>query len=153
MILPKVTIPVKIPDTIMTGEKDSMGRPIHKYQVPFQFQINDAIYIIPEGETTNFANIPRCMWSFFLPSDPDYAAAAGIHDILYAGEIFKRKYNDQVFLSALTTLEVPEFKRNLMYIAVRVGGGFSYKEHTVERIRDIRYKMIGTRETRRPLWE
>jgi hypothetical protein len=155
----KIKIENKIPDTIMTGEKER-GRPIHVLQVPFRFSVVtdvlpvvETLYVIPAGTRTDFASIPRPIWSVFLPSDPEYCAEALIHDVFYAGNIFPRKLCDKIFLQAMRDVGVSRWKRSIMYSAVRVFGGFYYRNCGYKRMMDIRQKMFSISETRRPLWQ
>jgi hypothetical protein len=86
---------------------------------------------VPDGFVTNFASIPKFLWSVYPPTGL-YGKAAVIHDFLYANAgIFYsdsewRKYSreqcDVVFLTAMKALGVPHHTYRLMYHAVRQFG-------------------------------
>ena len=87
---------------------------------------------IPDGFVTDGATIPRLFWSWIPPMGP-YGQAAVLHDYLRQTMILKTsleadaqtislsiKDTDRLFLEAMTVLNVPVFKREVMYDAVRV---------------------------------
>lgn len=82
---------------------------------------------IPKGFVTDLASVPRLFRSLF-PAHGSHSPAAIVHDYLYQmkGKIpsknLTRKQCDQVFLEAMKILNVPFWKRHLMYRAVRLGG-------------------------------
>ena len=80
---------------------------------------------VPEGFMTDFASIPRIFWTI-LPPDGEYTQAAVLHDYLYHTKIFDRKKCDAIFLEAMTVLNVPRWKRWIIYRAVRLFGGFCF---------------------------
>jgi len=97
---------------------------------PFRFYIgeesdNDWI-IVPYGFITDLASIPRAFWSI-LPPFGEYAKAAILHDFLYCFGNKGRKYADRVLLEAMTVLGVAKWRRFVIYSAVRIFGGSSYK--------------------------
>lgn len=95
-------------------------------------------YTVKRGFTTDFASIPKFYQWRFNPDDNEVAAAAVIHDALYAGEMVDRKLADEIFLTAMQELGAGWWKRNVMHKAVRVGGGFTYSSHTVQSINEAR---------------
>lgn len=147
---PIVKFPVLYPDAILTGKRED-GRPLYMLQVPFVAEINGKEFTIPAGFVFDFASIPRIFWSFFLPDDPQYAAAALLHDWAYSGEWWPRDFNDRLFLAAMKFTRVPVWKRGCMYSAVRVGGGFTYKEHSRGSVMRVR-GLSGVVGDSRPLW-
>lgn len=151
MNLPKVEITIKYPDTKMTGKCDD-GRPLFTLQEPFPFAINGKWRIIPAGFEFDYASVPRGLWNTFPPDDPDYSAASLVHDWLYAGEYFPREFNDHVFLSLMRLSGVSAIKRALMFAAVRIGGAFTYKDHTIKTVMAVRSLSEISGETR-PLWK
>lgn len=90
---------------------------------------------VPVGFITDFASIPRILWTL-LPPWGKYGKAAVIHDYMYTEhkrssfsadgvESFvqlERKQADDIFLQAMTVLGVNWITRNAMYYAVRVFG-------------------------------
>ncbi|MBN9308795.1 MAG: DUF1353 domain-containing protein [Devosia sp.] len=80
---------------------------------------------VPESFPTDLATVPRALWWLFPPHDPQYAAAAVLHDYLYSwrspdGEAFDRATADGIFLEAMLILGVPRWKALVMFAAVRV---------------------------------
>jgi hypothetical protein len=84
------------------------------------------LVMIPEGFVTDFASVPQFLWGIFPPWGK-YSEAAVVHDFLYTG-FFKctRKQADQVFLQLMERMEVPLWKRQTMYAAVRMFGGKAF---------------------------
>ena len=85
--------------------------------------------VVPAGYVTDFASIPRAV-HFIISPFGKHAEAAVIHDWLYALGTPKdrksRRTADKAFAKALKLLEVNFFKRTIMYLAVRLGGGGGY---------------------------
>ena len=83
---------------------------------------------IPTGFVTDGASIPWFLWSILPPFGP-YLPAAAAHDFLYFAATFSRKGADQIFLRIMEDLEVPLWKRRIMYRGVRVGGWWGWRKH------------------------
>jgi len=83
---------------------------------------------VPEGFPTDFASIPRPFWIIF-PPDGQYTQAAVLHDYLYHSRIYKRKKSDLIFLEAMKVLEVPFWKRRIIFRAVRWFGWIPWKKN------------------------
>jgi hypothetical protein len=101
---------------------------------PFGFVCNigrrERIAVVaPAGYVTDFASIPRAV-HFIISPFGKHAEAAVIHDWLYALGTPKdrkgRRIADKAFVKALRLLEVGFFTRQIMYWAVRLGGGGGY---------------------------
>jgi len=123
---------------------------------------NDII-TIPKGMSTDFASVPRLLWAILPPDGQYTAATIvhdflyfmnGIKIAIQSGSrmiYIKEKYPfllgykikdfkfrkrsecDRIFLEAMQVLEVPWWKRKVMYAAVRAGGwipwnNYSYKQ-------------------------
>jgi len=86
---------------------------------------------VPKGFVTDFASVPRFLWRV-VPPTGIYGKAAVIHDYLYRtpDEPYSRAASDLVFLEAMEELDVPWWKRTLMYYAVRCFGRRAYRERT-----------------------
>jgi hypothetical protein len=100
----------------------------------FYFYFNetdkDVGVVVPEGFVTDFASVPRALWSIFPPIGL-YTKAAVIHDYLYQyGHEFDRdrKFCDEIFLEAMKALGVSASVRNSMYWGVRLFGSGAYNE-------------------------
>lgn len=81
---------------------------------------------IPVGFTTDFASIPRALWTI-LPPTGRYGKAAVVHDFLYnqanatipgSTTVLVKAMADKIFLDAMTQLGVPPWERYPMYYAV-----------------------------------
>ena len=81
---------------------------------------------VPADYVTDLASVPRVLWSVFPPHGR-YAKAAIVHDYLYSNAIGTKTWADQVFLEAMTILNVPRWRRWLMYQAVRLFGRGNYQ--------------------------
>jgi len=98
----------------------------------FRYHSSFGTVAIPKGFLSDGASIPRIFWNIFSPFGL-YLKAALIHDFLYSkdsDELFKcdRKTADLIFKEAMYNLGIGWVKRNTIYRAVRLGGGFSYKK-------------------------
>jgi hypothetical protein len=86
---------------------------------------------VPVGFQTDFATIPKVMWSVFPPTGK-YTKAAVIHDYLTANKgritidgkvrLFSKKESDLIFLEAMGVLGVSLPIRKMMYYTVRAFG-------------------------------
>lgn len=89
---------------------------------------------VPPGFVTDFASIPRILWTI-LPPWGKYGKAAVVHDYLYTAHSRKqvtetdkidvpvtRSEADRIFLEAMEVLGVNKFTRYSMYYAVRIFG-------------------------------
>lgn len=77
---------------------------------------------VPKGFITDFASVPRLLWSVFPPMGR-YSRAAVIHDWLYSNsKTCSRFLADAIFRDAMKDLGVPMWRRVVMYYAVRICG-------------------------------
>lgn len=81
---------------------------------------------VPAGFKTDFASIPRILWRVLPPWDK-HKRAAVIHDFLYQTGATSRWMADSLFYEAMKTLNVPVWKRVVMWLGVRVGGARHYR--------------------------
>lgn len=89
---------------------------------------SEDIITVPAGFKTDLASTPRPTW-IIMPPDGEYTAAAIIHDFLYHIQTRTRLEADQIFLEAMAVLEVPWWKRKIMYRAVRSFGWIPWNNH------------------------
>lgn len=87
--------------------------------------LHHGVFTVPAGFETDLASIPRIFWPFLSPAGK-YAKAAVLHDWLYVTKTVTRKVADELFLEAMEVLGVSWITRNVMYRAVRMGGGSGY---------------------------
>lgn len=101
---------------------------VYKFKLlePFEYHIGEypstTIISVPEGYVTDFASIPRIVWPIVSPID-EYAKAAVVHDWLHVRGYFDRATTDNIFNEAMIVLDVPKWKRLLVYNSVKY---FSY---------------------------
>ena len=95
----------------------------------FEVRLPDGRLVqVPAGFVVDFASTPRILWSI-LPPRGRYSRAAVVHDWLYRTQGVSRKYADDVFLWMMEELEVPLWKRRVMYRGVRVWGWRTWRKH------------------------
>ena len=81
---------------------------------------SNEIIKVPKGFITDGASIPKIFWSIIGGPWGKYGYAAVVHDYLYYKHIYTRRRSDQIFLEAMEVLGVSKWKRNTMYVAVRM---------------------------------
>lgn len=77
------------------------------------------VIFIPKGFITDGASIPKFAWPIVGHPLQKYAQAAVVHDYLYHTQTSKRKRADVIFHEAMGVLKVANWKRTIMYQAVR----------------------------------
>jgi hypothetical protein len=83
--------------------------------------------VIPAGFIFDFHSIPRVFWSVISPTE--YGHAAAIHDHTYKFNLLPRVHCDKAYGEALVIEEAPEWKRCVMYRAVRTCGWRPYGKY------------------------
>lgn len=79
------------------------------------------LVVVPEGFVTDFASVPRLPVAYVFFGDTVHAPAV-VHDYLYSQLCFERVDCDAVFLEAMEDVGVSWWKRNLMWLGVRLMG-------------------------------
>jgi hypothetical protein len=93
----------------------------------YESMLLDEIIQIPTGFVTDFASIPRPLWSI-LPPTGTYSRAAVVHDFCYRTPGFvTRAQADAVLNEAMDLLNCAWATRQVIYRGVRIFGGSSYK--------------------------
>jgi hypothetical protein len=87
---------------------------------------------VPVGFVTDYASIPRALWSLYSPHD-QYSRAAVVHDYLYWSQLCSRTQADNLFMIAMRESEVAETTRNNVYAGVRTLGEPSWERNRRER--------------------
>jgi hypothetical protein len=82
---------------------------------------------VPATFTTDFASVPRPLWSIVPPTGL-YTKAAVIHDWLYVSQSVSRRDADGIFRRIMREAGVGKPKRYIMWAAVRLFGGFVWKK-------------------------
>jgi|GEM_PF-1771567 len=105
---------------------------------------NERIYLkitIKAGFTTDGGSIPQLFQNVITPLGI-YLLAFLVHDALYASEAVSRAEADWILLELLQALGAGWWRRNEIWSAVRIGGGFVWKQHTTESIAAARQLVI-----------
>lgn len=76
---------------------------------------------VPAGFVTDFASIPRALWTA-LPRDGDYVWAAVVHDYLYWYQTTTKDIADDVLKAAMVDFRIPTAQRFAIYEGVHLGG-------------------------------
>ena len=85
------------------------------------------IITAPKNFLTDFASVPRFLHWLLRPNG-DYKAAAAIHDWLYQNKTeLTRQQSDQIFLEAMVSLRIADWKKVLLFSSVRTFGGLAWK--------------------------
>lgn len=89
-------------------------------------------FTIPKGFETDFASVPRFLWFFIAPDDKDILVASIAHDWVYykKGKLkeaqFTRLEADLILKEKMKSFGAGIIKRNLVFLAVRLGGFFNW---------------------------
>jgi len=79
-------------------------------------------------------NTPMIRWIIGHPFSLPLLPCALVHDALYAGELLKRNECDWLFLELMKRAKIGWVKRNLVWSAVRAGGGIVWGRHTIDSV-------------------
>lgn len=81
---------------------------------------------VPAGFLNDLASVPQIFTNIIPVVGPQNLPSV-IHDWCYDTRWRTREECDMLFLEGLKALEVPFIRRNLMYTAVRIGGGHAWE--------------------------
>lgn len=127
------------------------GRSLWGMYETLSYQPGNDVHVItvPKGCVTDLTSIPRPFW-VLLPPDGPWVKAAVIHDYLYATqgtgqlprgvpgskqpvgitrEPYSRAESDWILRDALANRGVDVLRRNLIWLAVRFGGGGAWSRN------------------------
>ena len=101
---------------------------------PFRYQIldTDLVIDVPAGFVTDFASIPRPLWTLASPHG-FYSRASIIHDFLYWDQRCTREQADRIMLIAMQESAVGVAERQAIYAGVRAGGQSSWDDNATAR--------------------
>jgi hypothetical protein len=88
---------------------------------------------VPAGFVTDFASIPRPIWTV-LPKWEKYGPAAVVHDYLYWSQDVPRAQADRYFREAMADSHVRSLKRRAIYGAVRLFGTLSWRANQRDKL-------------------
>lgn len=100
--------------------------PQWKVWIGFDYAIGDLeqpseVITVPAGFVFDGASVPLLL-RFFVPmAHPNYLQAAALHDWMIKSKRHTRAECDRVFREALGALGMPNFWRDVMFLAVRAG--------------------------------
>lgn len=90
---------------------------------------NGKLMQIPVGYLTDFASVPRFLWSFISPIGQVNLPSI-IHDYIYTEHNYSRKFGDDEFLKWMDFIAPHhKFKNRVMYCAVRIFGRPRWKKY------------------------
>jgi hypothetical protein len=89
--------------------------------------------VVPKGFVTDFASIPRELWSFGLSPHGQYGRAAVIHDYLYWSQGCKREQADRLLVLAMKESNVGHWDTLAIYGGVDLGGVGAWTANSEER--------------------
>jgi hypothetical protein len=103
------------------------------------YQIGDSglEIVVPRGFVTDFASIPRSLWSFGLSPHGRYSRAAVIHDYLYWSQVCSKDQSDRLLVIAMKESNVGSFQESIIFEGVHVGGQGSWDGNAKERRRGL----------------
>ena len=92
----------------------------------FSVAWKDSSYTVEKGFETDLASIPQ-LFQNIVPLIGNHVQAAILHDWCYKNGVLPKKDADDLFLDTMEFLGVPWWRRRVMYRAVKLFGGSSYK--------------------------
>ena len=104
---------------------EELGGRLWKLRAPLIYHGAYEALEVPAGTETDFASVPRFLWSL-IPTYGRYTKAAVLHDYLCdeaAEGRFSRCDADGLFRRSMNDLGVGYFRRHMMWAAVRWAGG------------------------------
>jgi hypothetical protein len=123
-------------------------------QRPMSYQIGktrDSI-TVPAGFVTDFASIPRALWTELSPVG-EHERAAIVHDYLYWFQPCEREETDNLLMIAMREGGVSDLQRGAVYAGVRVGSADAWSANAVARDRgDLKIVPTQVRPTAQESW-
>ena len=92
------------------------------------------VITVPKGFVTDFASIPRALWSFGLSPNGTYSKAAIVHDYLYWIQRCTRLQADNILDIAMKEAKVEPITRTAIYEGVRAGGRSAWRQNASEKL-------------------
>ncbi len=117
------------------------GRLMATLREPLRFVLikYDVELVVKPGFRWDGGSVPRWQWVMTAPPfGTRFDLAFLLHDVIYAAQIFPRSQCDWVLLEFQQELGVCWYTRNKVWIAVRIGGGYVWAEHTTDSVFDAR---------------
>jgi Protein of unknown function (DUF1353) len=93
----------------------------------FTCRVNGRDVVVPKGFGTDLASTPQFAWSLFPPFGR-WDEAATLHDYFYRiGGALSRREADEAFYAGCIQCGVPDWRAEIMFLAVRAFGWLYYK--------------------------
>jgi Protein of unknown function (DUF1353) len=112
----------------MEKADDGSDRWVLTDTLQYQSDVAKQTIIVPKGFPTDLASVPRLPIIFWLTGATSDKAAV-VHDFLYSTRMVSRKMADDVLAEASAVMGVPAWRRGLMWLGVRVGGGAYWNDN------------------------
>ncbi|CAG4905923.1 DUF1353 domain-containing protein [Paraburkholderia saeva] len=107
-----------------TGLDD--GRWVLTAPLIYQSDVAGTTFTVPVGFETDLASVPRIPLAYWLAGGTSNEASV-VHDFLYTTRPVARVLADAVLKEASAVTGVPAWRRWLMWIGVRIGGGSHWR--------------------------
>ena len=96
---------------------------------PFEYHVgcypSDEVIKVPVGFDTDFASVPKfAQWLIAKRGKHDKADV--VHDYCYRYGLYNKYRCDIIYLEAMTVLDVPKWKRTIMFTSVLLFGWASW---------------------------
>jgi hypothetical protein len=104
--------------------------------------VRDMVYIlgetdisitVPKGFVTDFASVPKGLWSFGLSPHGKFSKAAIIHDYLYWTHACTREQSDMIMLIAMKESQVESVDQFALYEGLDMAGNPAWVENMNDR--------------------
>ncbi|NND81643.1 MAG: DUF1353 domain-containing protein [Gammaproteobacteria bacterium] len=89
----------------------------------------DISVTVPKGFVTDFASVPKSLWSFGLTPHGRHSRAAVIHDYLYWAQGCTRAQADNIMIIAMQESSVGPIKKTMLSQGVQKFGKRAWKEN------------------------
>ena len=107
---------------------------------------------VPAGFVTEFASIPRVLWSELSPVG-EHKLAAIVHDYLYWFQPCEREETDNLLMIAMSEGGVSDLRRGAVYTGVRMGSADAWNANRVARDRgDLKIVPTQVAPTAQESW-
>jgi len=109
------------------------GRPLYRTEANFGYTTNAGYEVVVlAGFTTDLLSAPRLPFIFWALGDAAPKASV-IHDWLYQVQNIARPEADGIFLEAMAEEGMWWWRRRLIWMGVRIGGGIRWEEAAMKR--------------------
>ena len=103
-------------------------RLVESFAISLPTSVANRPIVVPKNFVTDFASVPRYLWSLYPPWGR-YGKAAIIHDYLYSAGCFSRAHCDRIFLLVMQQCGTGTLNAYLLFHFVRLGGWRAWHAH------------------------